>query len=223
MAMSERPRASPKEVERSIRALVAFHRQGLRSLRALPRKGTHGQGEIPAQAERLGWDLNRMHKARRFALQYGKADLEHLCSLLRQHRPVFGVSHIALLVTVASRAKREELQRLCLRRNWSTKELQANLKQRYGKRRQAGRRPHIGSDLASILTTLELAGSRWLRVFDILAEEDAGGEAKSRLAQLPGPIPRQARAARDVLATFQVTLAEKLAALREGSAAANRT
>jgi hypothetical protein len=102
---SDRPLASREAVAEAIHEIRAYHQQGRQSLRELPERGQHGARAIDAQAERLGsnWNATKLRKARQFANReggYSRQRLKELCRLLRKHRPVFGISHIGLLVMV---------------------------------------------------------------------------------------------------------------------------
>src|SRR4051812_46317451 len=100
---SDRPQASKDEVAEAIQALRECHGQGRQSLRELPERGKHGTRAIDPQAERLGWNVTRLRKARQFAHReegYSREQLNELCQLLKEHLPVFGIAHVGLLVTV---------------------------------------------------------------------------------------------------------------------------
>lgn len=121
----DRPPATADEVATAIWEIRAYHDQGRQSLRDLPSRGKHGARTIDEQAERLGWNSTRLRKARQFAHReegYSRKRLNELCRLLRAHSPVFGISHVGLLVTVPW-PEREAPQRACVEGNWSTYEL----------------------------------------------------------------------------------------------------
>src|SRR5262249_33667210 len=120
--MKNRPRATSAEVERSVREIREYHRQGRASLRELPQRRARGQRDLDEQAEGLGWNVTRLRKARQFADPeggYSQDRLNELCRLLREHRPIFGVAHVGILVTISWAEGRADLQRRCLRDNWS--------------------------------------------------------------------------------------------------------
>ncbi|MFO0881820.1 MAG: hypothetical protein U0840_31425 [Gemmataceae bacterium] len=171
---SERPTASPEVVSQAIRDIRAYHDQGRQSLRDLPQRGEYGGGAIDGQAERLGWNPTRLRKARQFAHPeegYSRDRLNELCRLLREHRPVFGVTHVALLVSVPW-SQREELQRECVEGNWSTQELQTEIKRRFGSRRQGGRRRRVSSDPSHALVQLEEMAETWRRWLAVAGEQE---------------------------------------------------
>jgi hypothetical protein len=64
-----RPRATRGEVEASIREIIAYHRQGRKSLRHLP--GPHRRA-IAQEAGAVSWSVTKVLKARKFARQHSK-------------------------------------------------------------------------------------------------------------------------------------------------------
>jgi len=185
---SGRPQVSREDVAQAIKEIRTYHDQGRQSLRELPQRGKHGARAIDEQAERLGWNSTRLRKARQFAHSeegYSRERLNELCRLLREHRPVFGVSHVGLLVTVPW-PEREELQRECAERNWSTSELQAEIKRRYGSRRQGGRRRRVSTDPDHALVQLGEMADSWRRWFAVVGEVNE--EDETILDALPEPV-----------------------------------
>jgi hypothetical protein len=86
---SERPQASREKVAQAIQEIRAYHDQGRKSLRELPERGKHGARAIDEQAERQGWNVTRIRKARQFAhLEegYSRDQLNELCSSATQAR-----------------------------------------------------------------------------------------------------------------------------------------
>lgn len=115
---SQRPLATLEETNRAIKKIRAYYDCGWESLQ---------QPDIPIkkQAAELDWDITKLGKARQFAkleTGYSEIQLHELFDLLLEYRPVFGISHIGLLVTV-SWPEREQLQSECIENNWSLKDL----------------------------------------------------------------------------------------------------
>ena len=80
--------------------------------------------------KRLGKTETWLRKARQFADSdsgYSQEHLRRLFRLLREHRPVFGVSHVGILVTVSWADGREEPQRLSITENCSKDRLEAEI------------------------------------------------------------------------------------------------
>jgi hypothetical protein len=195
--MSEsRPRASRDQVERSIREIREYHRQGRASLRELPERGRFGQRALDEQAERRGWNVTRLRKARQFAHAdegYSRERLNELFRLLREHRPVFGVSHVGVLVTAPWPA-RAEFQRLCIEQNWSKAELETAIKARLGPRRFGGRRRHVAVDPVHALVQLGEFTDSWQRWYAVAAEEPEGnGQTETVLDLLSEAVRAEAR------------------------------
>lgn len=213
--MSEdRASAKPEEVAAAIWAIRAYHDQGRQSLRELPRRGKHGSRAIDEQAERLGWNVTRLRKARQFAHPeegYSKERLNELCRLLREHRPEFGVSHVGLLVTVPW-PERDEIQRECVEGNWSTYDLQAEIKKRYGSRRQGGRRRQVPSDPGHVLLQIDEMADSWLRWFAVVT--DGNEEDRPTLNSLPEQVREKVKAVTRAMNRLRVAVLGKLAEAR---------
>jgi hypothetical protein len=216
---SERPQASGEEVSQAVREIRAYHDQGRQSLKELPERGKHGAGAIDAQAEALGWNATKLRKARQFAHReggYSRRQLDELCRLIREYRPHFGTAHIGLLVTVAWR-EREGLQKECVEGDWSTSELQAEIKRRFGPRRYGGRRRRVSTEPGRVLLQLDGMAYTWERWSKIVEEEGEGGA--SILDSLPEGVRGRIEAVSRAVARLRVLLDEELKARRKKPAA----
>jgi hypothetical protein len=155
-----------------------------------------------------------VRKALQFARRgygYSARQLDRLCALLRKHRPVFGVSHVGILVT-APWPQRAELQQLCAAKNWSKAELEDEIKKRLGARRRGGRRRHVGADQGLLLVQLaELTDTfqRW----QAAAARDSGAALDALPEQVRGLLDKAA----DSLQALREAVDEALRALREGA------
>jgi hypothetical protein len=215
MTSSERPKASREEAGKAIQEIKAYHEQGRRSLRELPRRGEHGARAIDEQADKLGWNPTRLRKARQFAHNsegYSRDRLAELCNLIRDHRPVFGVSHVGLLVTVPW-PQRERIQKECVEGNWSTAELQAEIKRQYGARRQGGRRRRVSAKPEHILIQLDQMADTWRRWHMVVAKVNEAGQ--SALDPLPGEIRDRIKSTAKALTKLQEAVHVELKAARE--------
>jgi hypothetical protein len=196
--MSEsRPRATREEVTQSVREIREYHRQGRDSLRELPERGGYRQRALDKQAERLGWNVTRLRKARQFAdpeSGYTRKRLNELVRLLREHRPVFGVSHVGVLVRASWAAGRAMLQQRCILENWGQARLEAEVKARLGTKPRGGRRRRVADDPVLAFVQLDEMGDSWLRWDDVAAEKPQGnGHTKSILDRLPKPVRGEVR------------------------------
>lgn len=208
----ERPKASPEEVSTAIREIRAYHEQGRQSLRDLRQRGGYGVRAIDEQAERLGWTPTKMRKARQFAHRqqgYTRERLNELCRLLREHRPVFGVSHVGLLVTVDWPA-REQLQRECIEGNWSKSELQAEVTRCYGLRRQGGRKKRVPSDPAQTLAQLDQEAKKWERWYAVASE--LNDEKETILNALPETVRERVQEVKRAVTRLRTAIADELKA-----------
>jgi hypothetical protein len=192
-----RPRASRDEVAQSVREIREYHRQGRDSLRELPKRGGYGQRALDEQAGRLGWNVMRLRKARQFAgpeSGYSRKRLNELVRLLREHRPVFGVSHVGILVSASWAEGRARLQRRCILENWGKARLEAEVKARLGPRRSGGRRRRVADDPVQALMQIDKMADTWLRWHAAAAAEQRGnGDGESVLDRLPKPVQTEVR------------------------------
>jgi hypothetical protein len=189
---SDRPKANREDVDQAVKEIRAFHAQGRKSLREQPERGRHGAKEIEAQAEELGWNPTKLRYARLFAHRqegYSRERLDELCKLLREHRPVFGVTHAADLASVPL-AQREEVQRRSIEGNWSRSKLKAEIKKLLGSRRQGGRRRRVSSDPGEVLVQLDQMADTWQRWFRQANDEE---EARPILNRLPIKVRERVR------------------------------
>jgi hypothetical protein len=214
----ERSQASEEDVTEAIREIRAYHDQGRQSLRELPERGKHGARAIDEQAERLGWNPTRLRKARQFARAgegYSRDRLNELCRLLREHRPVFGTAHVGLLVTVPW-PEREEIQRKCVEGNWSMTELQAELKRRYGSRKEGGRRRQVPSEPADVLLQIDELADSWERWYKVIAPKpEEGQKKKTILRTLPENVQERVRAVNKAIKQLREVVTAALEAIRK--------
>ena len=214
-----RPRATRDEVERSIREIREYHRQGRASLRELPERSRYGQRALDEQAERRGWNVTRIRKARQFAHAdegYSRERLNELFRLLREHRPVFGTSHVGVLVTAPWPA-RAEFQRLCIEQNWSKAELETAIKARLGPRRFGGRRRHVAADPVHALVQLGEFTDSWQRWYAVASEEpEPNGRTQSILDRLPEAVGAEARKVNRAMRRLREAVTGELERARAG-------
>lgn len=213
----KRPHVSTEKVEAAIKAIREYHAQGRRSLKELPGRGEYGDKTLADQAKILGWNNTKLRKARQFARKkvgYSGNHLKKLYILLRENRPNFGISYVGLLVTVPL-ILRDELQKECIVNNWSTAELKAEIKKRFGSRRQGGRRRHVSSNPESALVQLEEMAHTWQRWYGVVTEVEEGGrKKKSILETFPGQVQEQLKATVRAIARLRDTVSAELATNR---------
>jgi hypothetical protein len=210
---SDRPKASREDADQAIRAIRDYHKEGRKSLREQPERGRHGAKQIEAEAERLGWNPTKLRDARMFAHPvegYSRERLDELFQLLREHRPVFGVTHAAHLASVPL-ARREEIQRRCIESNWSRSKLKAEIKRLLGRRKQGGRRRKVSSDPGEVLVQLDVMADTWQRWFRQVADEE---EARPILNRLPSKVREQVHEVDAAMSGLREAVAARLAALR---------
>jgi hypothetical protein len=211
---SDRPKASREDVDQAIREIRAYHAQGRKSLREQPERGSWGAGEINAQAKKLGWNPDKLRSARQFADPengYSGERLDELFRLLREHRPVFGVSHAGRLASVPM-PLREEIQRECVEGNWSVAELGKAIKKRLGRRRHGGRRRRVSREAADVLVQLEEMTDTWRRWFRRAAD---GEDDRPILDGLPARVREKVREVDAAMSGLRDAVTARLEALRK--------
>lgn len=180
------------EVERAILAIRKFHELGHAASPREPqekawggkRKGTGDEVPVPSQPKWL--------KARQFAEQYPTAtELDKLLTLIHKVQstqpegaPVFGLSHVYLLVTVpvSSPKSRQAILDLTVRKHWSTKRMEEEIRKRFGTRRAGGRKRHIAPDKQAFYADTDRMCEQWRRWTDQLRADKA---KHVRLTDLP--------------------------------------
>lgn len=215
-----RPRATREQIDAAIRDIRKYHHQGRESLRDLPPRGAYAQRDVEEQAKRVGWNATRLRKSRQFASPdqgYTQSQLNELCRLLREHRPLFGIAHIGIMVT-APWPERTDLQRQCIEENWSKSELEAEIRMRFGSRRQGGRRRKVPDRDHALLQLGEMADS-WLRWNRITTEERNGkgkGKIKTLLDALPEKVQDGIRGVNRAMVRLQEAVVSELEVVRSG-------
>lgn len=199
------------KVAQAVQSIRDFHALGLSLRRKFDGKGSHGQGVIGAEAERLGINADTLRKARQFADPaegYSPAELDALCRLVSEVQPgqergaVFGKTHVIRIVSVEKQF-RAGLQKAAVDGAWSTGELEAQIASRYGSRRDGGRKRRAPPDALALLTQLEQLCERWRRWVSLVTPED--GAKSTRAATLEG-VPDDIRALVDQAAAAIKTL-----------------
>jgi len=163
-----------------------------------------------------------LRKARQFgdpAKGYDRAELRVLCQAIRNNvatftsrGTTFGTSHVIRLVSVPKSAgKRAQLQSLTLAGGWSIDELDAEIRRRFGRRRQGGRRRREVTDRRGLLVQAELVTRSWLRRFDQVNEQESTKRGKSTLLdRLPEPLRKAIQTAARALAEIRDAVGEEL-------------
>ena len=182
-----------EQINQVVRELRAFHDLGKQSLTARPGRAPHGSGTTDTEAEDRRINANFLRKARGFAdpkTGYNRQELDALCRAVRDHfetfldrGAAFGVSFILRLVTIPkANGERDRIQRRLFSSGWSTAEFDAEIRRRYGRRRQGGRqkRVGVGNELLGQLEAFCASWSRWYMRIDP-KDGDAGEQPINKL------------------------------------------
>jgi hypothetical protein len=161
--MATKRKAKDNEVVKQIDEIRALHGLGSESLQSSLR--------ISGQVEAWDCTLARLALARRFAARYSEEQLDELCDLILKYRPIFGTSHVEILVAIPW-PRREKYQRRCIKRNWSRKQLIAAKTRRFKRKSRGGRYPQVS--LADAAVELELHANAFCRLVDFLSQPQHG-------------------------------------------------
>jgi hypothetical protein len=207
-----RPRATRDDVEAAIAEITDYHKQGqLACTLPVGGPGSRQVKTIKDLARRVGCNETKVRKAWQFARRYTGDALDELCRSLRRHRPHFGTAHVGILVTVPDRRTRKELQRGCVREDWSARWLQFQVWNRLGLRRQGGRRPRVDGEAEPLLRRLDALAGTWLRLCDAAGghrPEVRGG--RSVLQKLPGAMKWHVEQVTDAMRELREAVADRL-------------
>jgi hypothetical protein len=204
------------QAEAAIRAIRAYYRQGQLCLAETPRSGNYGIGFVDKRCGRLGpsWNPTKLRKARQFADQYSQKDLRSLIRLLRQHHPVFGISHVGILLTVPAARLRTKLQRWCIEGRRSAAELEAEIRKRLGVRRQGGRRRAVSPEVDQVLVQIDMTCDTWRRWHRVIDPEQPPEGKPCILEQLPPKVQDGIRLVNRATKRLAAAVGDELQALR---------
>src|SRR5438105_3722029 len=122
------------KVKAAVEKIREFYALGQEIPPKLAHKQTYDQGVIKAEAQRRHINEDTIRKARQFADSvegYSPEELEELCSLIEGVQPgqdegkaIFGKTHLIRLLSVRPKRRRAVLQRLAIKKGWSSAELE---------------------------------------------------------------------------------------------------
>ena len=129
---------SSQRVEDALAEIRRLYATGRSSLEPYPQR--MGYGEMKSEAERLGYNPETLRKARAFKENYSEKELDTLCAHARKHQFAIPVSHVVRLQSVPTE-HRTALQQELIQHKWSKRELDGEIRKRFGNRMPtAGRR-----------------------------------------------------------------------------------
>lgn len=197
---SHRPSASSHgsrgPVARAEHELRKFWTEGAASIAKTPAYPVGGAAKDAKQSEadRLGWNPEKLRMARLFASRCSEAELENLIAQAEAHDYPPAWSTVASVFEVADKAKRRALWRECLRYGWSRRRLEAAKRQAVGslaKVKGGGRRPQIDEETDPAVAADKLKDSmRSLRVLIDAATQVLPTNINRRLLRLRSNIAK---------------------------------
>jgi hypothetical protein len=204
----------------AVRNLRDMHRLGQELLSKYPIGQTSGQRAMQTEAAARNTNTDKLFKARVFAdatRGYSPMELQRLCDACKRHRRALGFGFIVRLLTVRNKLERSKLQRQVIVERRSLSQLKSELTSRYGHRRQAGKRPKIGS-VADLVSEMGTRAIWWRRVRRLLRPEPEHKAPRWHLtlAQLPEDIQRPFVAAAKALKRLEDAVKAHQDASREG-------
>lgn len=169
--------ADNSRVRASVAELRRFYAVGRKSLDKYPDGVGYGGMNEEAAKHRLSAEMLR--KARALAAAYTQKDLDSACRAAQHHGYPLGVSHVILLLSVGDKPRRNRLQRDLIEKRWSKRELDAEIRKRFGNRNPtAGRRqtsPETAEDAYYAIGRLCRQWERLMEALDRPPTADAEG------------------------------------------------
>jgi hypothetical protein len=205
-----RPQHTTRKVDEGIRKVRAFHQLGQQSLTRYPERSEYAKGQIDAQAKAKKINADTLRKARAFASQYGKPDLDELFSLCRKHCFAPNTSLILRLVTLPIKKERRALQREAIVGHWTITRLNRELAARYGARRLGGRLRAIPPDKVGLLAQLETMCEEWKRWYAALQRNPKPGAKKASERDLPPQLRKKVQAVLKQIEDLQLSVGHEL-------------
>lgn len=153
---------TPEQAARSLRELWRAGRRSLRRLRM--EEIHHGDKEkaLLEEGAQEGLNYDTLAKARRFAQEYTREAVDDLCRQVRRYQAPFGGAHMVRLLSVPV-THRKAFFHEALKAKWSGSRLDVAIRERFGRRRQGGRRPRVPDDPPARLSFLDGLCTKWLR------------------------------------------------------------
>ena len=184
---------SPDKVERAIRLLERCHQKGQKLADKFPKYARLPRPKQSSAAwfkkEGFGND-DSARKVRQFVdpkQGYSNKDLKRLIGLCRKHERALGFTFVVKLLSVSKEhGVRRDLESELIENGWSMQRFKQELLSRFGRRRRGGKRRHVPSDVAGMLSQLDQMSLSWLKWTQRAFEKDAG--EKSLIYSLPQDI-----------------------------------
>jgi hypothetical protein len=216
------PSVSRARVAAAVRQLKSLHKVGLKSLEQRGGRGGHGERRAEVEATRLkkampaGSKISGeiVRKVRQFAdaeSGYSRSDLDELCRLCREHGRAWGIKHLVIIIRVPKAdGQRGEVQRRAIEGGWTTAQLEAEVRRRFGRRRAGGRKPAVMPDVEGLLSQLEGMCERWSRLHAELTDQDQPGASHPGLRDLPKAVRQKLGDATEALRQLQLAVDRQL-------------
>lgn len=155
--------------------------------------------EADNELRELGLSPEKTRKLRQIAERYTRKELESLLTLsVKEDHPI-GISFLFKTVSIPNNdGQRTRFEKEMIQKKWSRAEVDRQIRAKFGRRRDAGKRRHVPDDLLGLLTFLESECHGWLRWED---------EANDK-ANLPEDLRKKLAVATSKIRALHVALAQ---------------
>lgn len=141
---------------------------------------SHGGDIIGMLADDHSTNRDNIRKAKKIAETYTDNEIMIIFDLMFRtqkdqgpSKSLFSFSHLTRLLTVESKEERETLLERSLEEGWSLSRLNQEISQKFGPRKQGGRKPQIPNDLPAFLGEMEKSCLTWRRWFQEVSKSKA--------------------------------------------------
>jgi hypothetical protein len=179
------------DIEKAVHQLREYHTLGRRLLKDHPAGRKHSRDVIGLEAAENGMKPIKIFQIRDFANEekgYTAEELESLIQLCWKHSRALGFSFVPTFLSVRDKKERAKFQREAIAGCWSTTRVEGELVSRYGRRRRAGSRAVVPTDLRALFANLQTRTIYWRRLRETLQQKPDSNPSRLRWSELPKKI-----------------------------------
>jgi len=177
-------------IKRAVKEIRRFYLVGRKTLAKHDRQLPWGKG--PVLAAKLGWNRDKLEKARQFGREVSKREVNQLCRKIEDGGFRVTVQHVARLLSVKDPKRRWSFIDKTIEKNWSCRDLAVAIQQRMGRRQpRSGRKIRL-KDRAYAVARLSELCVHWQRLYMAVKGNDNGDKAVG--VQLPPGVRQELKA-----------------------------
>jgi hypothetical protein len=209
----QRNPSSTEEIAKAVHQLQEYHALGLRLLQQYPSGRKHNQETVRLEAAEYRMNPVKIYQIRDFAHEthgYTDGELKALVELCWTHSYAPGFTVIAKFLSAPNKKERTALQRDAIKGRWSLSTVQREIIARFGRRKQAGKRPDVLGDLNGFYADLQTRAMYWGRLKTELRRKPTAGSSRLRWSQVPKTIRELLDKAVNAMKDLEVALEEFL-------------